>query len=923
MNNAAKHVRGAFAVLLLASLSTSVSFAALVPSRLRCEYRDDPIGIGTAQPHFAWQLEATQRGTRQSAYQLIVTTGDHPVWDSGKVESAVQNGIAYAGPALTGKTAYLWKVKTWDQAGNESPWCKPASFETGILDPKTDWTGVWVGGPAPRKGDAGNHVPNQFNIIRRRFELPADKRIVRARAYVAAQHYALSFFNFHVNGFQPGGFPLRRGVYTFDVTGLLRPGENAFGAVFGDTGNPRDIPQSSSHNRLLCDLDVWFADGSHMTIGSDGQCRGFQGGPVVSADMFDGEAYDMRREIPWDQPNFDDSGWMPCVIGDTATKPQQAVLNVVRVVETFPPVKQTAPKPGVWIFDAGTQISGWAQVRVRGPAGTSVTFRFAERLHPDGALDTSTITQGLPAKQTDTLTLKGGEALWEPTLTYHGFRYVELTGWPGTPTLSDVRLRRAAADVLRPRAEFACSNESLNRIQRAFADTELANLMFDQTDCNQRAERAPWSADGMCVAQAAMTYFDVAQFFREKWLDLCLHRAGPHGEAGNLVFETGGFAMLWQSQCALVPWEYWQAYGDAAYLAPCYERVKKFAGCCSDWFDELDTVVYDTHSKQVLSHTSKHDYLIDAETAWTDQNGKPCENPLKYWGDWLRPDRKWERNVSFMASAFYYRCVDIAARMAEAIGKKDEAASHASLAQKIREAINARWLKEGRYYCDNDQTPNAIALAFGIVPPEARAKVAASLAADIASRGNHLTTGCLGTLALLPALAENGHNELAFTLATQRSFPSWGYMLDAGPGTFWEHWNDEPMSKCHPFMGGSVAAWLYRHVAGIRPSKPGYEEIEFRPGLFGDLTFARATVPTVRGPVTSDWRVDGEKFHWRISVPANATAIIFIPASDASKVTESGEPAVRATGVRFLRIEAGAAVFAVGSGHYEFVSTRK
>ncbi|MEI7731184.1 MAG: family 78 glycoside hydrolase catalytic domain [Verrucomicrobiota bacterium] len=908
--------------LLLVPLAVSAQ-GGIVPLHLRCECLDNPLGIGTAQPQFGWQLDSAQRGARQTVYQVVVMdVGENTVWDSGKVESPAQNGIVFGGAQLAGKTACRWKVKVWDGAGRESAWSEAATFETGIVNPQRDWRGVWVGGPPSRKDEAGHYATNQFNLIRRRFELPVEKKIVKGRAYVAAQHYALSFFNFSVNGQKPADvFPLRRGIYTFDVTALLRPGENVLGAIFGDTGNPRNNPKNSSQNRLLCDVDVWFADGSHLIFGTDERCRGFQGGPVLSGDMFDGETFDARQAVAWDQPGFDDSHWTAGTVAQATAKPDRVVLNFVRVAETFAPLKMTTPKSGVWIFDAGTQISGWAQMRVNGPAGTRITLRFAERLNADGTLDISTITKGLPAKQTDLLILKDGEQLWEPTLTYHGFRYLEITGWPGAPTLSDIRLRRAAADVLRDRAQFTCSNEMLNRFHRGFADTELANLMFDLTDCNQRAERAPWSADGMCVAEAAMTFFDAAQFFREKWLELCLHRAGPHGEAGNLVYETGGFALLWQAQCALVSWDYWQAYGDKAYLAACYERVKKFADCCVSWFDQLDEVVFDPKKKEIVSHQSKQDWLIDAETPWRDPAGKPCENPLKYWGDWLRPDRQWDKRASFLTSAFYFRCLDIAARMADALGKQEEAARHRAIADKIRNAINARWLKDNRFYCDNDQTPNALALAFGIAPDEARAAVADSLAADIAARTNHLATGCLGTLALMPALAENNRNTVAFALATQRSFPSWGYMLDKGPGTFWEHWNDEGMSKCHPFMGGSVAVWLYRHVAGIKPVKPGYEAIEFRPGLFGDLTFANATIPTVRGPVVSEWRCDGGKFRWSISVPANATATVFIPAADAAAVTESGKPAVQSEGVKFLRTENHTAVYAVGSGTYQFQST--
>ena len=905
----------------LALLIATTLGAEVVPVSLQCEYRENPLGISAPQPHFSWQLASAERGIHQTAYRLQITSEATKgvLWDSDKVNSGEQNGISYRGPSLAGKSAYVWRVKVWDQDGRESSWSKDAAFETGIVNPQTDWVNNWVGGP-PVKGDSESISPNsQFNLIRRRFDLPAGKRVQRARAYVAAQQFPLSFFVFHVNGQAPGNlFPLRRGVYTLDVTDLLKPGENIFGASFGNPGNAQ---HDANPQRLLCDLEIWFTDGSHQTVGTDARCRGSTGGPVLSADMYDGENYDARLETAWDQPGFDDSGWKPCLIADTAERPKDSVLNLVRVFETIAPVKLTEPRSGTFILDAGTQMSGWLQLWVKGKAGDRLRLRFAERLYPDGTLDMSTVTNGLPAQQTDSYILKGGqEEAWEPNLTYHGFRYVEIVGWPGTPSLDNFQLRRLAADVLSRTAGFACSDPDLNRLYRAFYETELDNLMFEHTTCNQRAERSPWSADVMCIAEAAMTYFDLAQFFQEKWLDQCLYRTGPHGEAGNLVYETGGYALIWQSQCASVSWDYWQAYGDTAYLAPCYERVKKFTDCCSNWFDQLDSVVYDPTQKRVVSHSSKNDFLIDAETPWRDPDGKPCDNLLKYWGDWLRPDRNWTKNASFLTSAYYFHCADVAARMAAALGKTEDAAHYRQLANEIRAAINDRWLKQNRFYCDNDQTVNAVSLAFNIVPDSARTSVVESLAKDIEARTNHLATGCIGTLALIPALAENGREDLVLALARQHTYPSWQYMLDVGPGTFWEHWNDEAMSKCHMFMGGSISAWLFRDVAGIKPVAPGYAELELRPGLLNGLAYTKATVPTIRGLVTSDWRWESDDFFWNITVPPNSAATVYLPAKSVESVEESGQPAAKSPHVKFLRMEKDFAVFAVGSGSYQFIS---
>lgn len=898
----------------------------LAPVQLRGNYLVNPIGLDAANVadlRFSWRPNSS----RQTAYQVIVVGG----WDSGKIESSVQNGIRYAGPALVSKTAYTWKVRTWNQDGSASDWSEPATFETGILDSKTDWKGSWVGGPSPQKDDSGKFVKNQYNIIRRSFELPADRRIAKARAYVAAKHYGLSFFVFKINGQMPAGaVPLKRGIYTFDVTSLLKAGKNVFGAMFGDTGNPRKRPDVSSQNGLLCDLDVWFEDGSHTNISTDAECRGLQGGPVISADMYDGEDYDARRELAWDLAEFNDKDWSSCIASSDGVKPGDAVLNHVSVYETRVPEKLTNPVDGVIILDAGTQISGWAQIRVSGQAGQRVKLRFAERLNKDGTIDMSTITNGIPANQTDYYTLRGGgEEIWEPALTYHGFRYVEVTDWPGIAGLENFKFRRAAADVLKQKSEFECSNPLLNRIERAFYDTEVANLMFEHTACNQRAERAPWSADVMCIAEASMTYFDVAQFFQENWLDICRNRVGPHGEAGNLVCEAGGYSLLWQSHCVKVAWDYYEAYGDVSYLAPCYGRAKKFADCLVNWLDQLDEVVFDRKKNYIVSHVSRNDYLIDAEAKWRDPEGNPHENMLRYWGDWLRPDRQWEKNASFITSAYYYHCLDLTARMAEGLVREDDSKHYRDLADKVRNAINGKWLKENRYYCDNDQTPNALALDFGIVPENARAAVIESLVADIKSRTNHLATGCIGTLSLIPALAENGRNDVAFALATQRSYPSWLYMLDIGPGTFWEHWNDEAMSKCHMFMGGSISTWLYRSVAGIKPMKPGYAEIEFKPEVFGDLIFARATVATVRGAVSVNWKKSQDKLELDITVPANSVGIVHIPVLGKSDpgcmirgngvvIWSKGRAGAAVSGLKYRTTGRESVVFDAGPGNYKF-----
>ena len=866
----------ALALLALFLTSPDLLRAAGQPTHLRINNLTNTLGLDAANVdnlRFGWRVPEGM----QSAYQIRLSNG----WDTGKIESNQQNGIRYTGPSLSPHTAYSWKVKLWID-GTETGWAE-AGFETAILNPGRDWKGMWVGSGPLTQGQDGKNIAHPFNLIRQSFQLPAGKKVIRARAYVAAMHGGHSFYGFRVNGVPPADIlPLKEGFYTFDIAPYLHAGTNVFGALFGNT-RPKQNDAPNTLNRFLCDIDVWLDDGSQITLGTGAATKGTQAGPILSAHEFDGEQDDSRKEIPWSEPSFDDAGWQACQSA-AAGKPDTAVLDLVKTVEILSPASVATPKPGMVVFDVGTQISGRQILKVTAKAGTKIQFRFAERLNQDGTIDRSTILNGLPAEQIDLYICKDGEQTWEPQLTMHGFRYMEVTGVPGTPKPDTIRFRRLAGDIVGERAAFECSNESLNRLHQAFHDTELANAVFEQTDCNQRGERAPWAADAFCVSEASMSYFDMPHFLQEKWINTANRKVGPHGEA-NFILRgpAGGYALLWGSHVVRIPWDYWNAYGDRAYLAPCYARAKQFADCCIHWYDKLDEVTCDSAKKkpgEITKYNSREDWLIDAETPWKVTNGSTRDNGFRVWGDWCRPDGRWYNNDSFINSATYYLVVKQTARMAEAVGKTADAEYYQDIAEKIRTAINAKWLVENTgqtCYCDNDQTPNAMALHYGIVPEAKRAAVVASLVTHIRSLDNHLSTGALGTLSLVPALSLNGRDDVVFDLAVQKTLPSWGGMLAEGPGTFWEHFTEKGGSKCHPFLGGSIAAWLHQSVAGIRPAKPGYEEIEIRPVPSGDVSFCKATVPTVRGPVISDWKIKGGIFDLTICIPGNTTANVYLP----------------------------------------------
>jgi alpha-L-rhamnosidase len=609
-----------------------------------------------ARMRFGWIVEDSRRGALQSAYQIRVATSKAllekkapDVWDSGRVASASQNGIVFEGKPLSGKTAYHWQVQLSDASGKAGAWNEPASFETGILSHSKDWSGVFVNGKDPRD-------QRFFNYIRRSFSVPPGKSVSRARAYVAGNTGHRAFWDFRINGGRADDTVILKdgGYFTFDVTKALRAGENVVGAIFGD-----DSDKDTTAKIWICDVDVWFTDNTHLTFGTDATCKGFRGGPFISANELDGVTYDARKEADiagWDKPGFQDADWLPVTVTSALRPSQSFQRDAVSLHKTLPAVAMTTPAPGVRIYDLGTNISGWARLTVRGTAGTTVTLRHAERLKDDGTLDRSSNLKGIPAEAIDRYTLKGGGTeVLEPWLTWHGFRYVEVTG-DVTLTPASIEGRWIHSDITRRSATFSCSDELLNQLFTAFRVGELDNSMYYHIDCNQRGERAPWAADAFACSAPSMAMFDSADFW-QRWISTSNQQIGPHGEASHEVRGGGGgFALFWQAYSLLIPWDFHQTYGDQAALRISYQRARAFSDCFINWFDTLDeNVVFDKVEKKILSSTDRHDFLIDTETTWKDPDGKNEENAMWYWGDWCHPRMAqlgMNKNTSLLASLF-------------------------------------------------------------------------------------------------------------------------------------------------------------------------------------------------------------------------------------------------------------------------------
>jgi alpha-L-rhamnosidase len=919
--------------LVLLAFIAACQSAPLKVDGLKCEYRINPLGLDTAQPRLSWRLESKERGQSQTAYQVLAATnpnalakGTGDLWDSGKVSSASSIHVIYAGKPLHSGQRICWKVRVWDRDDLPSAYSAPAWWEMGLLAP-TDWRAAWVTRKRPEPISEQNMFEDDpAPLFRKEFWI--QKKVRRARVYVSG----LGYYELRLNGQRVGDHVLdpgwttcaKRVLYsTYDVTDQLKRGRNALGMMLGNGWfnplplrlwghiNPREN-LTIGQPRAILQLVADFADGTSQTIVTDETWKAGTG-PILRNSVYLGEVYDARKEQPgWDGPGFDDSGWEQVSVAEEPLGPLRAQdAPPIQVTRTLKPVKLAEPKPAVFIFDLGQNFAGWVRLRVKGPASARVKLRYGELLYPNGTLNGMTavcgqIKQGgrdyrydgigMPktAWQEDTYVLKGeGEEIFTPRFTFHGFRYVEVTGFPGKPSLNSLdglRLNSAVA----PAGSFACSNDQFNRIQQMVLWTELSNLFSVESDCPHR-EKFGYGGDIVAASEMAIFNFDMARFYAKAVRDLAdavrpnggFTETAPFvGIADEGLGEKAG-PIGWGTAHPLLQWQLYQYYGDKSLLEENFETTQR-------WIALLQSRARDG----ILDNgISDHESLVPKPRALT-------------------------------GTAFYYLNVKLFSLIAQTLGKRAEAAEATALAEKIKAAFNRRFLQPGTGRYDTaTQACQAFALYLGLVPPEEKNRALEVLVRDIVdARQGHLTTGIFGTKYLLNALADSGRADVAWGIVNQRTFPGWGYMLENGATTLWEHWefSDNTYSHNHP-MFGSVSEWFYKVLGGINPAPDavGFDKIIIRPQPAGDLKWVKASHESVQGKIVSEWRKEDGLFKLHIRIPAGAVATVFLPAKDGAEITESGKLVDRVAGVHLLRREDGNAVFAVGSGEYDFASAAR
>ncbi|MGC1450308.1 MAG: family 78 glycoside hydrolase catalytic domain [Candidatus Sulfotelmatobacter sp.] len=778
----------------------------------------------------------------------------------------------------------------WEASLENAPRWQPAQVVTDLTD--------------KRLGDPGE-LPQPAAYLRRTLAL--SKSVQSARLIVTA----LGSYRVFINGSRVGGDVLtpdftdyrKRVLYqAYDVTNLLVHGNNVIGALLGDGWYGSGLTWVGMHFfsppvRFVAQLELDFADGSHETVVTDESWKAASSA-ILRSDIYAGEVYDARMEqAGWDKQGFDDSNWKQVVVADAPLIALSSQITApARVIATLQPKSVTLVANGAYIFDLGQNMVGWATLKVKGAAGSRVKLRFAEILNPEGTIYTANLRN---ADATDVYTLRGGdEEVFAPHFTFHGFRYVEVTGYPGTPPLDAIQGDVVSSVSGDPVARLSTSSDLVNQMWSIGIWGQRGNFLSIPTDCPQRDERLGWMGDAGVFWRTGSYNFDVAAF-SQKFIQDIVDAQTTQGAFTNvspntLPFDGGGTegtsawnegmvgAPGWGDAGVIVPWTTWLQYGDQAVIQENWDAMQR-------WMDFIQS--------------RNPDFL---RTNGVGPN----------FADWLAPDEN--TNKDLLATAYWALIANMMSQMAHAVGKEADARRYDDVLRNIRTAFQKAYIQDDGEVGTGTQTSYVVALYTKMAPEALEPLLVDRLVKEIEKRSWHLSTGFLGTPFLLFTLADHGRSDIAYRLLMNDTYPSWGYMLSKGATTWWERWNgdtgDPAMNSYNHYAFGSVMAWVYRYAAGIdtAPDSPGFKEIVIHPHLDPRMTSARAEYESIYGKIISDWKgTPAGPFSLNVTIPANTSAQVFLPAIAGAHLTEGGNPVE-------AKQERGSYVVALGAGSYRF-----
>ncbi len=879
--------------------------AGLTVDRLRCEYLADPLGIDVRAPRLSWTVASEQRRQRQTAYQILVASsralmdadqGD--LWDTAKVVSDETAHITYGGKPLVSRAACFWKVRAWDRDDKASAWSKPASWTMGLLEPG-DWAAKWIGQSAETYKKAEPPAP----LFRARFTL--DAKPVRAVAYVAAMGY----YELHLNGKAIGDdvcsppvsdYNKRAYYQTHDVTDAVRQGANCLGVWLGRGWYCAEFPGVTHPGPIArVQLEITLDNGTVVRVASDETWKTHPSAVKALGDVrkgnLQGERYDAQAEVPgWDTAELDDSGWSNSAALEA---PKVALCAMMmepnRVTETIAPVNIAKAPSKEYIIDFGRNLTGMIEFHLKGKPGEAVRMMFMERWDNEDK-------EWVDFKQHDEYVPRSkAKEVFRNRFNYHAFRYVKVSGLTAEPKPEDIKALFVRTDYA-SRGTFECSNELLNKIYKTTMYTfDCVTAGGVSVDCPHR-ERLGYGGDGQITTKTALYAYDLGALYT-KWLGNWRDVQNPEtGELTNIApYPHGaGGGPTWGAISVFLPWDLYLHYGDRRVLQDNYAMMKQYVA------------FLDSKSENGLLKPYGHEHY-------------------GFIGDWVAPghdqgDGRWspEEWRTFFNNCFCAYIADSVSKVAAVLGEAQDVTRYADKADAIRRATHARWFKpESNSYVDGGQAYLSFALLAGVVPENLRPAVLKNLEQTIVDTNKgHIDTGMHGTMFLFRCLNEERRDDLICLVTGQKTYPGWGYMLEQGGTTMWERWDGE-RSRIHSTLL-AAGEWFPRGLGGIKPdpAQPGFKHIILDPRPVADLTWAKASYDTIRGTVSSGWRRDGKKLEFNVTIPANTTALLRIPAADVKEVLENGHAISETPDIRLVKHEAGLAEYEVGSGNYHFTT---
>lgn len=891
---------------------------------LRCEMLVNPLGIDVKEPRLSWQIVSDQRNVQQTAYQILVASSEEQLnsnkadlWNSGKQNSSQSIHVNYSGKPLESGKKYFWKVKVFTNKGEATT--DASHFSMGLFNPG-DWKAKWIGYDKASPWDSITQWSRlSARYLRKEFQSPGT--VKRATVYISG----LGLYELYINGqkigdqvLAPNPTDYRKTFFynTHDVTAQIKKGVNAIATVLGNGRffTMRQNYKPQKHNtfgypKLLLQLEIEYTDGSKKTIISDESWKLNVDGPIRTNNEYDGEEYDAAKEFSgWSKTGFNDSKWIKPEL--VAAPPGQLVAQMsepMKVMNVIKPVAIKKLSNGKYILDMGQNFAGLLKLKnISGKKGDKITLRFAESLKADGELFTANLRD---AKVTDVYTFGNsplGTTGWMPSFIYHGFRYVEVTGFPGVPATSNFE-GHLIYDDLQTTGSFETSNKVINNVYKNAWWGIASNYKGMPVDCPQRNERQPWLGDRTIGAQGESFVFDNAKLYA-KWMQDIEDSQTEEGAIPDVAPAFWNYYsddVTWPAAFITITNNLYNQFGDITPIQKHYGSMKKWM-----WY---------------MKSKYMKDYIVTRD---------------KY-GDWCVPpeslklihakDSSRLTDGKLIATAYYYKLLSYLQRFANMLNKKEDADEFALLADSMRISFQKTFYNtKTNYYSNNTVTANLLPLYFGITPDSLRSVVFEKIRHKIhVENHGHISTGLIGSQWLMRGLTEFGYEDLAYILASNKTYPSWGYMVENNATTIWELWNgntaDPGMnSQNHVMLLGDLLTWFYENLGGIRTDKTsvGFKKIIMKPAIPAGLDYVNASYNSMHGLIKSNWKNSIDKFEWSISIPANTSAVVYIPGNSIDEISEASKQVSSNADIKFIKTEKGAVVFEIGSGNYLFVRNK-